>query len=64
METLINIIGSILIIAVIGALLFFIPLGIVWAINYLLGFDIEYTWKSWIAVVLLSTLFGGSTVAR
>jgi hypothetical protein len=64
METMLNILGYILLILILGAIIVILPLGIIWAINYLLGFDIEYTWKSWLAVVLLSTLFGGSTITR
>lgn len=43
---------------ILGAIVF-IPLGIIWAINYLLGFSIAYGFKSWLAVVILSLVIEG-----
>ena len=43
---------------ILGAIVF-IPLGIIWAINYLFGFSIAYGFKSWLAVVIISLVIEG-----
>lgn len=60
MNILINIVGYIFLVAFILSVIIFLPLGIIWATNHLIGFDIAYTWKSWLAVVLISSLFTAS----
>jgi hypothetical protein len=56
-----NILGYIALITFFVFLIVGIPMGIIWGINYLFGFDIEYSWKSWLAVVLISSVFGGAS---
>jgi hypothetical protein len=39
------------------AIIFF-PLLYIWAFNLLFGFSIPYTFKTWLAALLLAALFG------
>jgi hypothetical protein len=43
-------------------LVIFGPLSIVWALNTLFALGIAYTWKTWLAILLLSAAFGNTRV--
>ena len=53
---------DILIVVGVIALIVFWPLGAIWAVNTLFGFAIAYTFENWLAVVVLSVLFGNANV--
>jgi hypothetical protein len=40
-----------------------IPLGIIWSLNTLFYTEIPYTWQSWAATTILSTIVYGSSAA-
>ena len=53
------ILGYMILVSFIIIAIVFIPLGIIWAVNYLFGLSIAYGFKSWLAVVILSLLIEG-----
>ncbi len=40
-----------------------IPFGIIWSLNTLFYTEIPYTWQSWAATVILSSVVYGSSAA-
>lgn len=40
----------------------FWPFAIIWAVNLLFAFDIEYTFWAWLAVLILTISFGKAHV--
>jgi hypothetical protein len=38
-----------------------IPLALIWALNTLFSFTIAYTFKNWLAMLVLSSVIHGST---
>lgn len=40
-----------------------IPFGIIWSLNTLFYTEIPYTWKTWAATTILSTIVYGSSAA-
>jgi hypothetical protein len=53
--------GVVGIIAII-ALVIFYPFVIIWAVNTLFGFGIQYTFWTWLATLILTGAFGRSNV--
>jgi hypothetical protein len=52
---------EIIIAVVILTLIATIPLAIIWALNTLFSFTIAYTYKNWLAMLVLYSLIHGST---
>mgnify|MGYP006271682513 CR=1 FL=1 len=59
MKTLKVIIATLLFFTLIGA----IPFGIIWSLNILFDSGIPYTWKTWAATTILSTIVYGQSAA-
>ena len=53
---------DILFVVAVIALIVFWPLAAIWAVNTLFGFAIAYTFENWLAVIVLSALFGKANV--
>ena len=48
-------IAGVILLIIAGVLLF--PLATIWALNTLFGLGIAYTWKTWLAVMVLNVTF-------
>ena len=46
------------------ALIIFWPFAIIWALNTLFAFAIEYTFWTWLAVLILTASFGKTSVTN
>jgi hypothetical protein len=53
---------EILFVVAVIALIVYWPLAAIWAVNTLFGFAIAHTFENWLAVVVLSALFGKANV--
>jgi hypothetical protein len=53
---------DILIVVGVIVLIVYWPLAAIWAVNTLFGFAIAYTFENWLAVIVLSALFGKANV--
>lgn len=49
-----------LIVVLIVALVVFMPLAVVWALNTLFGLAIAYTFKTWLAALIICGCVGGT----
>lgn len=55
-------IGFLLVFALIMGLIIYWPYAIIWSLNTLFGFTIPYVAKSWLAIVILMSVFGAGLV--
>lgn len=60
-----NVFGIFLIIVVVFALITLFPLMVIWSLNTLFGFTIAYSFKTWVAVlILISAIRGYSSSSK
>ena len=46
-------------IVLVGLVIVYVPLGLIWSLNVLFSLAIPYTFKTWCAITLLMTVLGG-----
>lgn len=59
-----NVVKVLLATALFFGLVAVIPFGIVWSLNTLFYTEIPYTWQTWSATVIVSSIVYGPSVAR
>jgi len=52
------------IVVLIILLVIFMPVLAIWSLNTLFGLGIAYTFKTWLAALILSSIVGGSSVSK
>ena len=57
-------IKNLAIVAVVVLVIIFGPLLTIWSLNTLFGLGIAYTFWTWLATVVLSSILGGARVSR
>lgn len=50
-------------ILIVGAVIF-IPLAAIWSLNTLFTLGISYTWKTWLAALILAGVLNGSNTSN
>ena len=58
-----NVVKVLLATALFFGLVVVIPFGIVWSLNTLFYTEIPYTWQTWLATTILSSVVYGSSAA-
>jgi H+/gluconate symporter-like permease len=48
-----------MLIVLIGFVIVYVPLSLIWSLNVLFSLNIPYTFKTWCAMALLMTIVGG-----